>query len=121
MKIGKIGKTHLALVKHKETNKGIVNKYVANLAIVLEILWLRKNAETFRFFGHTLVEILSNHHQVIKCTFLEEFYSIVNNPIKLIYSKIGTTFAKTHEIWKSKKYKIQKLKLEAIKWLIKAH
>ena len=121
VKIGKIEKTHSALVKCKETNKGIINKHVTNLAVVLEALWLRRNAETSRFFGHTLVKIPLNYHQVIKCTFPKWFYSVVNNPIKVICNKIGTKFAKAHEMWKSGKYKIQESKLEAIRWLIKAH
>ena len=68
VEIGKIRKTHSALVKHKETNKKIIDKHVANLAVVLQALWLRKNAKTSRFFDHALVKILLNHYQVIKYT-----------------------------------------------------
>ena len=106
--------------KHKEINKEIIDKHVANLAVVLETLWLRRNAETSRFFGHALVKIPSNHHQVIKCTLFKEFYSVVNNPIKVICNKMRTKFAKAHEILKSGKYRIQEPKLEATRWLIKA-
>ena len=120
MEISKIGKIHSALVKCKETNKGIMNKHIADLTVVLKTLWLRKNAEMSRFFSHTLVKILSNYHQIIKDTLFKEFYNIVNNPIKMICSKIGTKFAKAYEMWKSGKYTIQEPKLETISWHIKA-
>ena len=120
MEIGKIRKTHLALVKRKETNKGIIDKHIANLAVVLETLWLKRNAETSRFFDYALVKIPSNHHQKMKCTLPEEFYSVVNDPIKMICSKMRTKFANSHEMWKSRKYRIQEPKLKATRWLIKA-
>ena len=109
----------MALVKRKKTNKGIIDKYVANLAIMLETLWLSRNAETSRFFGHALVKIPLNHHQMIKCILSKEFYSVVNDPIKVIYSKMRIKFAKAYEMWKSGKYRIQEPKLEATRWLIK--
>jgi hypothetical protein len=56
-------------LKSNVENESKLSNYIDKLSIVLNILWLRRIIDRFKFFDQSLTDVLFNIHQSIICSF----------------------------------------------------
>ncbi len=97
-----------------------INEHAQKLSIVLNTLWLRKDCEHFRFFNQSLTNVIFNFHHLMKCQFLQQYVSMINDALGNISKKIK----QLHPIIVVNWEKFNKIKLRSEinvnDWLIRA-
>jgi len=81
-------KMHKHIVNEKKLNVIVKRKYLTNLTIVLNTLWLKCSASQFTFYEHSLTDVSLNMHQSIDCSLLNWFADLVNASVVIISSKM---------------------------------
>jgi hypothetical protein len=97
-----------------------MNEHAQKLSIVLNILWLRRDCEHFRFFDQSLTNVIFNFHHSMKCQFSQQYINVISNALVNISKKIKQFHAIIVVNWE----KFNKIKLRSEinvnDWLIKA-
>ncbi len=71
-------------MKFSVENKTKLFNYIEKLLIILNILWLQRIINQFKFFNQFLIDVLLNIHQSILCFLSNRLRKIVNNQMKTI-------------------------------------
>ncbi len=79
---------HKRLLKSNVENESKLSNYIDKLSIVLNILWLRRIINQFKFFDQSLIDVLLNIHQSIRCFFSKRLQIVVNNQIDIITKRL---------------------------------
>jgi hypothetical protein len=97
-----------------------INEHAQKLSIILNILWLRKDCEHFRFFDQSLTNVIFNLHHLMKCQFSQRYINVINDALVNISKKIKQLHAIIVVNWeKFNKIKL-KSKINVNDWLIRA-
>jgi hypothetical protein len=70
---------HKRFLKSNVENKSKLSNYIDKLSIVLNILWLRRIIDRFKFFDQSLIDVLLNIYQSIICFLSKRLQIVVNN------------------------------------------
>jgi hypothetical protein len=93
---------HKRFVKFNVENKTKLFNYIEKLSIVLNILWLRRIIDQFRFFDQFLIDVLFNIHQSILCSLSNHLRKVVNSQVKIITRRLKNELIDAMIKWKKK-------------------
>jgi hypothetical protein len=99
-KIKTLSDIHKRFVKFNVENKTKLFNYIEKLSIVLNILWLRRIIDQFKFFNQFLIDVLLNIHQSILCFLSNHLRKIINNQMKTIIKRLKNELIDAIIKWK---------------------
>ncbi len=83
-----INKTHMKIINLQEKNHWIIKKYIKELKIICNTLWLRRDINLSKFFNFFLTDVKSNKHQDVDCKLSLIFNELVNFSVMTIIKQL---------------------------------
>jgi hypothetical protein len=105
-------------LKSNVENKSKLSNYIDKLSIVLNILWLRRIIDRFKFFDQSLIDVLFNIHQSIICFFSERLQIVVNSQIDIITKRLKNELTNVIIKWKHSFRILSRSKMNINSWLM---
>jgi hypothetical protein len=109
---------HKRFLKSNVENKSKLSNYIDKLSIVLNILWLRRIIDRFKFFDQLLIDVLFNIHQSIICSLSERLQIVVNSQIDIIRKRLKNELTNVIIKWKHNFKILSKSKMNINNWLM---
>ena len=83
-----MNKTHIKIINLQEKNHWIIKKYIKELKIICNTLWLRRDINLSKFFNFFLTDVKSNKHQDVDCKLSLIFNELVNFSVMTIIKQL---------------------------------
>jgi hypothetical protein len=109
---------HKRFLKSNVENESKLSNYIDKLSIVLNILWLRRIIDRFKFFDQSLIDVLFNIHQSIICSLSERLQIVVNNQIDIITKRLKNELTNAIIKWKHNSRILSRSKMNINNWLM---
>ncbi len=84
----KMNKIHTKIINLQEKDYWIIKKYIKELKIMCNTLWLRRDVNLLKFFNSFLIDVKLNKHQDVNCKLSSMFNELVNFSVMTIIEQL---------------------------------
>ncbi len=86
----KINKIHMKIINLQEKDHQVIKKYIKELKIMCDTLWLQRDINLSKFFNFLLTNVKLNKHQDVNCKLSSMFNELVNFSVMIIIEQLQT-------------------------------
>ena len=83
-----MNKIHTKIVNLQEKSRWIIKKYIKELEIICDTLWLWHDINLSKFFNSSLTNVKLNKHQDVDCKLSLMFNELVNFSVMIIIEQL---------------------------------
>ncbi len=83
-----MNKIYMKIINLQEKSRRVIKKYIKELEIMCDTLWLRRDVNLLKFFNSFLTDVKSNKHQDVNCKLSLMFNKLVNFSVMTITEQL---------------------------------
>ncbi len=84
----KMNKIHMKIINLQEKDYQVIKKYIKELEIMCDTLWLQRDINLSKFFNFLLTNVKLNKHQDVNCKLSSMFNELVNFSVMIIIEQL---------------------------------
>ncbi len=117
----KMNKIHMKIINLQEKSRWIIKKYIKELKIMCDTLWLQRDINLSKFFNSFFTDVKLNKHQDVDCKLSSMFNELVNFSVMTIIKQLQKNRNRKTQEWRTQKCIEDQSQININNWMMKVY